>query len=79
MLNICNLMKWLVASGAVPGQLKGYTLYGKHGTLHLDLDASKLLLGLKSEGGHLKEVTMKPEKSASWRVCAVTSFLVWIP
>ncbi|CAL8462816.1 g2350 [Coccomyxa elongata] len=54
--------------GAVPGQLKGYTLYGKEGTLHLDLDAGKLLLGLKSEGGHLKEVSIESEKSGAWRV-----------
>ncbi|EIE27170.1 hypothetical protein COCSUDRAFT_64103 [Coccomyxa subellipsoidea C-169] len=54
--------------GAVPGQLKGYTLYGKEGTLHLDLDAGKLLLGLKSEGGQLKEVSIDADKAASWRV-----------
>ena len=55
-------------TGAVPGQLKGYTLYGKEGTLHLDLDAGKLLLGLKSEGGQLKEVSIDADKAASWRV-----------
>lgn len=55
-------------TGAVPGKLKGYTLYGKEGTLHLDLDAGKLLLGLKSEGGQLKEVSIDADKAASWRV-----------
>ena len=54
----------------MPGQLKGYTLYGKEGTLHLDLDAGKLLLGLRSDGGHLKEVSIDAEKSAAWRVRA---------
>ncbi len=63
------LLTLLGHAGAVPGQLKGYTLYGKEGTLHLDLDAGKLLLGLKSEGGQLKEVSIDSEKSGVWRVC----------
>ncbi|KAK9907419.1 hypothetical protein WJX75_003268 [Coccomyxa subellipsoidea] len=54
--------------GAVPGQLKGYTIYGQEGTLHLDLDAGRLLLGIQSEGGQLKEVSIDADKAASWRV-----------
>lgn len=52
----------------MPGQLKGYTIYGKEGTLHLDLDAGRLLLGIQSEGGQLKEVSIDADKAASWRV-----------
>ena len=47
---------------------KGYALYGKEGTLVLDLDADQLLLGLKSEGAKLKPVTLEESKIASWRV-----------
>ena len=47
---------------------KGYALYGKEGTLVLDLDADELLLGLKSEGGKLNPVRLEEDKIASWRV-----------
>jgi hypothetical protein len=52
----------------VPGLQKGYTLYGREGTLHLDLDAGRLLLGLKADGGKLEEVQLEGSKVASWRV-----------
>ncbi len=47
---------------------KGYALYGKEGTLALDLDADQLLLGLKTEGAELKPVTLEEGKIATWRV-----------
>ena len=56
-------------AGAVPGMSKGYVLYGKAGTLVLDLAAGKLLMGLKAEAGELKEVPVDPAKIATWRVC----------
>jgi hypothetical protein len=43
-------------------------LYGKEGTLFLNLDEGKLLLGLKSEKGQLKEVPIAEEKKESWKV-----------
>lgn len=58
-----------VVAGAVPGMSKAYVLYGKEGTLVLDLASDKLLMGLKAEGGELKEVPLEPAKIAPWRVC----------
>lgn len=56
------------AAGGVPGMKWGYALYGREGTLVLDLDAGKLLMGTKAEGGELKEVALQQNKMASWRV-----------
>ena len=64
----------LFGAGAAPGFTKGYVLYGKEGTLFLNLDEKKLLLGLKSEGGQLKEVNILEDKKERWKVCcSVTS------
>ena len=43
-------------------------MYGKEGTLFLNLDEKKLLLGLKSEGGQLKEVNVSEDKKERWKV-----------
>jgi len=43
-------------------------LYGKEGTLFLNLDERRLLLGLKSERGQLKEVPIAEDKKESWKV-----------
>ena len=63
---------WLFSShpcaGAVPGMTKGYVLYGKEGTLVLDISAGKLQMGLKAEGGELQEVPVDPAKIVTWRV-----------
>ena len=56
-------------AGAVPGFSKDYVLYGKEGTLFVDLAAKKLQLGLKSEGGQLKDVTVAEGKKETWKVC----------
>jgi len=49
-------------------------LYGKEGTLFLNLDEKTLLLGLKSEGGQLKEVNVAEDQKERWKVCcSVTS------
>lgn len=46
----------------------GYVLYGKAGTLVLDIKTGQLSMGLKAEGGELKEVALDPAKVVSWRV-----------
>ena len=56
-------------AGAVPGFSKGYVLYGKEGTLFVDLAAKKLQLGLQSEGGQLKDLTVAEGKKETWKVC----------
>lgn len=48
-------------------------LYGKQGTLFLDLEKKKLMLGLKSEGGELKEVSVSEDKKERWKVCTHSS------
>lgn len=63
-----TIVNWVMGVvGAVPGVSKGYTLYGKEGTLQLDLDSGRLQLGLKSDGGKLQEMNVEQDKIASWR------------
>ena len=57
-----------LCAGGAPGFTKGYVLYGKEGTLFLNLDERRLLLGLKSERGQLKEVPIAEDKKESWKV-----------
>jgi hypothetical protein len=57
-----------LCAGGAPGFTKGYVLYGKEGTLFLNLDERRLLLGLKSEGGQLKEVPIAEDMKESWKV-----------
>ena len=48
-------------------------MYGKEGTLFVNLDAKKLQLGLKSEGGQLKDVIVAEDKKEAWKVNSVRS------
>ncbi|KAK9817028.1 hypothetical protein WJX72_008581 [[Myrmecia] bisecta] len=67
----CGAQAHLVFSaitGAARPPLREYYLYGTEGTLHLDVDASKLYLAQKSEGGGFKEVPIASEKRSGWRV-----------
>lgn len=47
-------------------QRSSFTIYGKTGTLHLDVTASKLTLAQK--GGDAQEITVQPEDEYSWHV-----------
>ena len=57
-----------LCAGGAPGFTKGYVLYGKEGTLFLNLDERRLLLALKCERGQLKEVPIAEDKKESWKV-----------
>ena len=43
-------------------------LYGKEGTLFLDLDAKKLFLTRKDGGAQQTEITISQDKKESWKV-----------
>ena len=57
-------------AGGVPGFSKGYVLYGKEGTLFLDLDAKKLFLTRKASGGQREELAISEDKKEGWKVRA---------
>lgn len=61
-----------VNAGGVPGFSKGYALYGKEGTLFLDLDAKKLFLTRKDAGGQREEVAISEDKKEGWKVRAIS-------
>lgn len=58
-------------AGAVPGFSKGYVLYGKEGTLFLDLEAKKLFLTKRDGGGQRTEVAISEDKKEVWKVRAI--------
>ena len=74
-LRLHDFTSCCLGTGGVPGFSKGYVLYGKEGTLFLDLAAKKLYLTKKGAEGQREEVAIPEDKKEVWRVRDTSSLL----